>query len=453
MNEFGKNLLLAHTRKNLLVDVGCIAGLLLVAVAIDDLSFSFVTERVAKTLFVLIVLLRGSRLISDTLIEEFHHNTWDMIRLSRQSALGLVIGKIAGRTITVWIGGLITMTAYGISESEWLDGITIIVVVTSFIVAGLIAHVVTFYAQLIAIYRVQTEGLEPGKVGRLGGQAIGLIAALPVLSQAFQTGEMSNVLDGVTWYGFYVDQPIFVLGASIFALIWALIGCTMTMRRSLSHVPGMLVLPAFLITLSVLVAGLETLPYSLYYIGMMFSGGIGGVQLITIALTSVIYAMLSVEPTGPNHIKSTVSRIKLGNIGSILRYTPRSVLTIGVLSAVVLISVLLLDPGEEAAFKLVLIAVYVGRDVFVIYGLGLNTARKRKTLTTAPIITAILLSYFVLPFGLDQIDLTFTATLVSPIVGEHWPAMLSAIVQFSLALLFCIRSLKRFEILRTAKVI
>ncbi|WP_033069039.1 hypothetical protein [Thalassospira australica] len=433
ISEFRKNLLLGKFKKNVIIDVGTVLGLIAVSVAIDDLSFSFFTERVAKILFILVVMLRGTRLVSETLADEFQHNTWDLVRLSRQSAFTLVWSKLFGRTVTVWIGGTIAMLAYGIAEASWLDLTTIAVVISSFIVAGLVAHTTTFLAQLMFIYRQQAEGNDVGKMHHLGMQIVGLVVAFPLLSQAYGTGSISNVLDGVLWYGWYIDLPIFMLGATLFGIVWAVIGSVMVLRHLLAHPPSIWAWPVFLITFALTIGGLETLPYSLYYIGTLFSGGVDHIQLITLGGAALVYGLLCLEPIGPNHLAVLTDRLSRTTTTSLLRYVPRSFQTGILLSGLIAIAAIFSDISVEATDKLLLVILYLGRDVLAMYGISLWRARHGTTLSGAPVVVFILLVYFVLPLGLAQFGLEFFARLTSPIVGEGWPAILSAVIQFGFA--------------------
>ncbi|MDG4720911.1 MULTISPECIES: hypothetical protein [Thalassospira] len=449
INEFRKNLLLGNVRKNLIIDGGCVLGLLTVCFAIDDLSFSFFTERVAKILFVLVVLFRGARLVSDTLTDEFQNNMWDFIRLSRQSAFSLVWSKLLGRTITVWLGGSIALTAYAFAEAKWLDPWTIAIVITSFIAAGVITHVVTFLVQLLAIYRQQSEGYDIGKMNRLGVQIIGLLAALPILSTIYESNSLGTILDGVIWYGWYIDLPLVLLCLTVFAITWALIASAMMMRRLLAYVPVFWVWPVFLISFALVINGFETLPYSLYYIGTLFSGGVSGIHLITLGFAAIIYVLLCFEPLGPNHIQALIKQLSSRTAIDILQHLPRSIITLVGMVAVIAVSLIFTHPTQDASVKITLALLYIGRDVLLVYGLALRLCRHRKTLASTPIIITILLLYFALPFGLDQIGLNFIATLTSPIVGNDWMALLSAIGQLVMVTVFAFRQI---TIMRDSKV-
>lgn len=445
INEFRKNLLLGNVRKNLIIDGGCVVGLLTVCIAIDDLSFSFFTERVAKILFVLVVLFRGTRLVSDTLIDEFQNNMWDFIRLSRQSAFSIVWSKLLGRTITVWLGGSIALTAYAFAEAKWLDPLTIAVVITSFISAGVVAHIVTFLVQLLAIYRQQSEGYDAGKMNRLGVQVSGLLAALPILSTSYESNSLGTILDGVIWYGRYIDLPLALLYVTVFAIIWALIASVMMMRRLLAHAPVFWIWPGFLISFALVISGFETLPYSLYYIGTLFSGGVSSIHLITMGFAAIIYALLCFEPLGPNHVQAVIKQLSSRTAVDVLQHLPRSIITLVVMVAVIAASLILTHPTQDASVKITLAMLYVGRDVLLVYGLAFRLCRHRKTLSSTPTIITVLLLYFVLPFGLDQIGLNFIATLTSPIVGNDWIALLSAIGQLGMVTVFAFRQITMMQ--------
>ena len=167
----------------------------------------------------LLTVLWGSRMASDSVTEEVANRTWDVHRLSAQSATGLVLGKFAGGTIYSWYGAAIaTGIAYYFDHGSLPQS-------GGLCLAGVVAQSAAFFAALAL-----RGGNTSRRVQNLIGQLVGLVAG-------FGLRNLPSLLTvagaDLTWYGHLYQTRDFVNALSGVVVAWFLSGGIRLVRRDM----------------------------------------------------------------------------------------------------------------------------------------------------------------------------------------------------------------------------
>jgi hypothetical protein len=189
----------------------------------------------------LLTILWGSRMASDSVTEEVANHTWDVHRLSSQSATSLVLGKFLGGTIYSWYGAAI---AVGIS---YYADKTALLQISGWCLAGLIAQSAAFFTALAL-----RGGNSSRRVQNLIAQLAGLIAAITIRNLPTQ---LTSVGVEMVWFGKLYPTLDFVNALSGIVVAWFLIGGIRIVRRDLGSRDGPLGWIAFTICVAVFMSG------------------------------------------------------------------------------------------------------------------------------------------------------------------------------------------------------
>jgi hypothetical protein len=192
--EFQRNLWLELTPYRL-------AGMPLILGAVFYLAFVSDSYRLAGSvastangLFFLITMIWGTKLASETVMNEIRDHTWDGQRMSALTPWQLVWGKLFGSTVYTWYGASICLLAYYLAvpdKSTLQAGETVLALLCS----GILAHAVSMLASLVVIQKER-------KFNKSQTAAIllfGIIAAGPFFSMVLGKASAVRISSSLLW--------------------------------------------------------------------------------------------------------------------------------------------------------------------------------------------------------------------------------------------------------------
>src|SRR5665213_2778149 len=208
--EFRRNLWLELTPRRIIFMVGILA---LVFFAASVTSAQYGPANAARTLYMLIVVLWGTRNAALSVVGEIRDRTWDGQRLSSIGASQMTWGKLFGATIYNWFGGAIclaVMLIYGFAHN---DPVSVLIDLVYLVALGLIAQSASLLASLIAVRRRQSHS----RLDVFLYQLAGLIAAVIVSYIWAAVDPAASLITGrkatefIVWWGATFDSRPFLL--------------------------------------------------------------------------------------------------------------------------------------------------------------------------------------------------------------------------------------------------
>ncbi len=239
-----------------LIAAPIILGLIFVpfwsGLSVDILDFVETTE----VIYLVLVLLWGTRRAASTVTDEIEGRTWDGQRLSALGAWSMTWGKLLGSTAFVWYCAFIVLAvgATALAQVVPLDRVAHFVLTS--IAFGLFAQAASFLACLALLRRAGRAARGQVTVSQLFGLAIGLWF-LPLFGDygLADGGSIPGALiSHQEWYGLRLDRA-FALTSLLVFLGWLLLGCYRLMRLELQYRARPRAWLAFLIFVVVYCAG------------------------------------------------------------------------------------------------------------------------------------------------------------------------------------------------------
>ena len=136
--EFIRNLWMEITPYRLIMMPSVIGAIFLIVFLINDRVLDASTAKASAIMYAAIVLVWGSRVASESVIQEINARTWDNQRMSALGPLALSIGKLFGATIHIWYGGLICMGLYALSYGELIPTVRLLELIGLYVGAGIL---------------------------------------------------------------------------------------------------------------------------------------------------------------------------------------------------------------------------------------------------------------------------------------------------------------------------
>lgn len=381
--EFRRNLLLEMTPHRL---AGMPLVLLLLYGAVG-LSGDYAAVS-ASASFVMVGLLTiwGSRLAADAVLGEVAGRTWDSQRMSALGPWSMSWGKLAGSTIFVWYGALLSIPAlfYG-GEAGPLD-------LPRLISVGLTAQLLALFASLAM------QRLRPQRLRFLVTQAqlVGLGGAF-----LFWGATEAKHLD-VNWYGGLFDVEDFIIVSTVVFLGWCGLGIYRLMRAELQFRCWPAGWGAFTLFCGFYIAGF--MPTSRITRDILIDGvGSDGDILRLLAAHSVIAVLTWVaalaEPKGFVRLRRWFDAAKTGSPRRILPATPSWApgLLMASLTTIVILVVFALpaedqpqrfsylsmpDRNRVIAIFATALFLFLLRDIGIIHFLNMDGKGRRALLST-----------------------------------------------------------------------
>lgn len=345
-----------------------LSAVLYLAYVSDDYTFGTTVASASIGLFFVVSLIWGTKLASETIMNEIRDHTWDGQRMSVLTPWELTIGKLFGSTVYSWYGALFCLGAYWLAAVAG-DPKRATMTALALLLTGLLAHSISLLASLMALQkerrynRSQTAGL----------LLFGIFSAGPFFSMVL--GRSSTV----TWYGMTFASLDFLLLSLAAYAAWGVTGVSRLMRLELQ---------------------MRNLPWSWYgfvlflmvHLAGFFHGEGHGDHLWTlaspaplaayfIALGSV-YFMAFIERKDFLTLRGLLRLAEAGSSRRLLERTPRWLLTIPLVALAGLSLLLTATSGTEGgifslAAYVIASLLFLLRDlgIMVFCNLGRNTRR------------------------------------------------------------------------------
>lgn len=187
--------------------------------------------------FGILVLIWGTKIVGESVIDEVKSGTWDFQRMSSLSPISLAIGKLFGSASYVWYGGLIALGAYIFFASHYLPAGRIFETSLKLILATVLLHSTALLMSMHSIGKARlNKNFKTTQISWVLAIIIGLI-----FIQTLYLGVTSSdgYIETLVWFGYDIRQDIFVLlslGAFVF---WSLLGLYRQMSSELNfrHYP------------------------------------------------------------------------------------------------------------------------------------------------------------------------------------------------------------------------
>ncbi len=362
------------------------------------------TALVAAVMYCAVVLVWGTRVASEAVVQEINNKTWDTQRMSALGPWQLAIGKLFGSTVYVWYGGLICMGLYALSWLSHLPLFYVAKLVLLYLGVGVIAHAVGMLVSMLAIQKRR----EFGRIQVTFYQFLGLLVAAPLL----YIGLSGIAEDGATSYMLWYDRTFNLIDFTLVAIavfaIWALVGLYRLMRAELQMANQPWTWLAFCLFAALFVSGIRLLPPEMNP-GMpdvsvkMFHG--------YVVLWLLAYIVAFAEPKNRILFRRLRRHAALGEWSAFLAAVPRCLPTAALF---LLATILVLRTSEPTFqildwtlnFQLVVIAVFLFflRDLMFIFVMNLRKPTPRADMNA---FLYLLLSYTIIPVVLSALGLEF----------------------------------------------
>jgi hypothetical protein len=409
--EFVRNLWLEITPYRLVMMPSVIGAIFLVAYLINDRVLDASTAKISAIMYAAIVLVWGSRVASEAVIQEINGRTWDSQRMSALGPLALGVGKLFGATVHVWYGGLICMGLYALSYGELIPTGRLMQLIALYVGAGILCHAIGLLVSLQAVQKRR----EFGRIQVTFYQFLGLLVVAPVLYIGLSDIAETKLYYVTTWYG-HVSE---LLAATVLWLYiyvgWSLIGIWRSMRTELQMPNGPWVWLAFVAFAAVHVAGLRFLPEEVSRVIPTLAGrAFAGFAVLVI----LCYVAALSEPKGRLVFRRLRQSMRLGDWKGFLDRLPLSFPT---LALMLIAAATLARIGPERItlftfpinFRLMAgaTALFVLRDIcFVIY---MNLLRPSPRADSGAFVL-LALSYTLLPVALSGLGLDVLGSFFWP---------------------------------------
>lgn len=411
--EFIRNLWQEFSLHRLIMMPAVVGILFLLIYLIHDSTLDGWTAKWAILIYVVIVYFRGTRVASESVVQEINGKTWDTQRMSSVGPWSMAWAKLFGSTIYAWYGGLICLGLYWMSYIEIIPDNRIFKLVLIYIVCGVIAHATGLLVSMLAIQKRR----DFGRLQIIFYQIVGLMAAVPglyILLFGIADDETYKVL---VWYDTVFPLIDFMVVTLLVYAVWALVGIWRLMRAELQMVNGPWVWLLFVVFSVGVSAGVRFLHPDIAPAMPAISLKAATGYVILVILT---YIILLSEPKGPVLFRRLRRYVKLADWGSLINAMPR---TIWMIVLLLVSTVVLLRLSEtriawlqwEVNFHFAAVAafLFVLRDVGIVYLVNIMRHSPRNDMTA---FVYILLSYTVIPVTLSAMGIEFVTALFVP----HW---------------------------------
>jgi len=421
--ELRRNLWLQFSAIRLVLAPVVIGAILALTWLVADREWRGVAQ-VGETIYVLLILLWGTRRAADLVAEEIAGGTWDGQRMSALGAWQMSWGKLLGGTSYVWYCAGLAFIAQVIAQ--WLDGTAPWAPgqwtkLLQLLGAGALAQAVAMLVSLALLRRQAARR----RLGVTLSQIVGILAGVAA------SGKLDGALfdfqeSGVVWYGWLWDGPHFYLASLGLFLAWSVFGIYRLMRVELKFRSGPSAWLAFALFLMIYGDGFLYRP-------IMVAGGALGAWLILPFLLAVglTYLAVFLEPKDVMRYRWLLAALAAGELRQAWSLMPQwvPVYALALVSAFLLcFSADLSDLGHrllsgplvaaselahvpDLAFYPLAVSIYLLRDVLLVLYCNFGRGRQRGDATA---FILLFVAYGPLAGILSTLGITEAIPLLAP---------------------------------------
>lgn len=226
--EFTRNLWLELTIQRLIAMPIILSGLFfLIFYTVKEVSSAL---NWTLLMYFILVSIRGTSLVSRSIIKEIRSKTWDFQRMTIINPWSMVWGKLFGSSIHSWYGGIIIIIVYFsciflVSEPFLYFKLGILAIIFSLFLQSM-----SMLSALIGIRSYRENGKE-GKINHTVFYTFTIF--LLIISMTIFSWPDNNLLRAVRWYVFYLNAIDLTMLTIFLFTVWAFIGLYRLMRTEL----------------------------------------------------------------------------------------------------------------------------------------------------------------------------------------------------------------------------
>lgn len=409
--EFVRNLWLELGLHRLIAMPAMVGLPFLLVWLINGQTLDGTTARAAALLYCAIVFVWGTRIASESVVQEINNRTWDTQRMSAMAPWTMTWGKLFGATLYVWYGALICMGLYWISYAGIIPADRIARLVGIYLLSGVIAHATGMMASLLAVQKRRAFG----RMQITFYQFLGLLAAVPGLYIGLSGIAADDAGRILLFYDRAFPPVDFMVAALAAFAAWALAGVWRLMRAELQMTNGPWIWLAFVVFCYAAAAGVRLLPPE---IAAVMPAIPYGAYHGFVALLILSYAIALSEPKDPVLLRRLAAHLGQSDRMSLVNAMPRTVPTVFLLLLAAMVLLWLSDARVQVVdrtvnFHLATVAtvLLVLRDVGFIYLLNIARHSPRNDMTA---FVCIALAWTVVPLSLSSMGLDSLTALFWP---------------------------------------
>jgi len=295
--ELLRNIWLQLTPRRMLLMTGALVLAFFVAALPGGLSEGPVLA--ARGLYVLIVIVFGTRATALAIAGEIRGRTWDGQRLSAIGPAAMTLGKLLGPPIYFWYGGILCLATLAVGTAAKTGLVAAATETVFYLLLGICAEAAALLASLAAIRRHRTISGSLVFFFQCAGLAVAMVFGACWLLLGLGTVGVQSF----SWWGLALEPRnllLMSLGACVF---WLIIGCYRGIRRELGFENGPLVWLSFLVFVGAYASGFGSLLAGLAVLSRF--DGLGRTLALTLAaLVASTYVMMLIEPKDRNRYRA-----------------------------------------------------------------------------------------------------------------------------------------------------
>lgn len=442
--EFKRNLWQEFSPQRLIMMPLALAGILYLTHLMNDnvppeVYATAMQSRISQ-LFLILMMLWGTRQVSRGLNEELSQRTWDFQRMSSLSAGEMLIGKCFGSTAYAWYGGLMLVAAY--TAYDIYGGTYPIYIATNILHSVLITVFLHAGVLMFALLMLRNQAYRHKPRGVSLYTALMLVITIPAYSVGriftdvgLLGGRYSgHSFDRMHWFGYELYSHSFTVASFAVFAAWALLGAYRMLAAELQYRQWALGWPLFVVFLCVYGAGFV---WDNEAIDGFFQRSITlapWAALAVIITSNSVYACAFFDPLDIGRYRMLQHVLKARRWRRLLEILPwwfsSFVLYVLALSAGLVDAAAAGINLGDSGYVLGALTGFMLRDIALVHFLSFGGVRRLKS----AFFVYLSLLYLLLPALLHNLGYARGAGLFAPL-GEHASfSMLSAWLQ---ALLMC----------------
>lgn len=407
--EFVRNLWLEFGLHRMVLMPLVLGAVFFLAYLADEMGGGNSLAKAAHFMFVLVVLIWGTRMAADGVIQEINARTWDGQRMSAIGPWSMSWGKLFGSTAFVWLGGLICIAVYVVAVWNFRPLRDMAVDIGMWVTAAILAHAVSLLVSIVAIQKGRT----PGRLQVTLFQGLGLATGLAAMAPYWSGW---RAITTFSWFGWETHPREFLLFSFMAFAAWAVAGLYFMMRRELQLLNSPLPWLAFVIFCMVYAFGLGV-GVELPFVDNRGASTYRNSWLILICGFTLVYVIAFCEQKDGVSLRQLAAYARQKDFSKAIYFVPRTVVTLAV---VIIVGIWMMAGGYTAFHSVVyrgsgnifVIAalLFMVRDAALIY---YATAGRTSARAEYVALTYLFLLYFLIPGIFAVLDL-------KPVLSVFW---------------------------------